>query len=210
MPQQRIHFVQTSQRRASSISDDISDLASPQLRDESYTSQCQSSRPRSASTASRAKPSWVFSRMPEEGRETKYYNQRSGKEEWRCKHCSGTYTCSSGTAAPAKHLTDPPPEGHGLPKGAPWIANVADMQTILEQASLTAEVNPRKRRRLNNDQSGDSIAPDQVEAMYVRFITTCSLRFRLVECPGFERSWPISTPTSVIGYWIHMKPSRNG
>ncbi|KID80838.1 transposase-like protein [Metarhizium guizhouense ARSEF 977] len=192
MPQQRIRFVQTSQPRASSISDDISDdishLTSPQLRDpgESYTSQCESSRPRSASTASsKPRTSWVFSHMPDEERETRYYNQRTGKEEWRCKHCSKTYTCSGGTAAPAKHLTDPPPEGHGLPKGAPRTAKVANIRTILEQARLTAEENPRKRRRLN-DQTGDSVAPDQLEALYVRFITACSLPLRLVECPEFR------------------------
>jgi hypothetical protein len=123
--------------------------------------------------------------MPDEGRETRYYNQRTGKEEWRCKHCHKTYSCSGGTAAPAKHLTDPPPEGHGLPKGAPRTAKVTNIRTILEQARLSAEENPRKRRRLN-DQSGDSIDPDRLEALYVRFVAACSLPFRLVECPEFR------------------------
>ena len=123
--------------------------------------------------------------MPDEDREVRYYNQRTGKEEWRCKHCSKTYSCSGGTAAPAKHLTDPPPEGHGLPRGAPRTCKLKNIRWILEQARLAAEENPRKRRRLN-DQPGDSIAPDQLEALYVRFISACSLPFRLVECPEFR------------------------
>jgi hypothetical protein len=122
--------------------------------------------------------------MPNEETETRYYNQRTGKEEWRC-NCEKTYSCSGGTGAPAKHLTEPPPDGHGLPKGAPRAAKIRTIQTILEQARLTAEENVRKRRRLN-DQHGDSIDEDQLEVLYVRFITACSLPFRLVECPEFR------------------------
>ncbi|KAF5981722.1 ribonuclease H-like protein [Fusarium bulbicola] len=80
---------------------------------------------------------------------------------------------------------DPPPDGHGLPKGALRTAKVTTIRTILEQARAAAEENPRKRRRLN-DKSGDSIDPDQLEVLYVRFITACSLPFRLVECPEFR------------------------
>ncbi|KAF1730627.1 hypothetical protein CRV24_008696 [Beauveria bassiana] len=123
--------------------------------------------------------------MPDEDRETRYYNQRTGKEEWRCRHCNKTYSCSGGTAAPAKHLTDPPPEGHGLSRGAPRTSKVVNIRAILAQARLTAEEKPRKRRRLN-DQAGDSIVPDQLEALYVRLISACSLPFRLVECPEFR------------------------
>ncbi|KPA35156.1 transposase [Fusarium langsethiae] len=89
------------------------------------------------------------------------------------------------TAAPAKHLTDPPPDGHGLPRGAPRTTKVTTIRTILERARAVAEENPHKRRRLN-DQPGDSINPDQLEVLYVRFITACSLPFRLVECPEFR------------------------
>jgi hypothetical protein len=123
--------------------------------------------------------------MPDEEIEMRYYNERTGKEEWRCKHCDRTYACSGGTAAPAKHLTDPPPDGHGLPRGAPRTTKVTTIRTILERARAVAEENPHKRRRLN-DQPGDSINPDPLEVLYVRFITACSLPFRLVECPEFR------------------------
>ncbi|KAK2926863.1 HAT, C-terminal dimerization domain [Fusarium oxysporum f. sp. vasinfectum] len=189
MPQQRLSFAQWSQRRGSSISGDLLEFSSQQSDDldVSQKSKCLSSRPRTVSTTSSTKPrtSWVFSHMPDEEVETRYYNQRTGKEEWRCKHCNKTYASSGGTAAPAKHLMDPPPDGHGLLKGAPRTAKVTTIRTIIEQARVAAEENPRKRRRLN-DQSGDSIEPDQLEALYVRFITACSLPFRLVECPEFR------------------------
>ncbi|OWT42367.1 BED zinc finger domain-containing protein [Pochonia chlamydosporia 170] len=189
MPQQRLHFVQTPQRKRSTPSDDLLARSSQQPldTDESYASQCQPSPPRTGSVASCAKPrtSWIFSHMPDEDIETRYYNQRTGKEEWRCKYCEKTYSCSGGTAAPTKHLTDPPPDGHGLPKGAPRSAKVRTIRTILEQARLTAEENVRKRRRLNNHY-GDSVDPDRLEVLYVRFIAACSLPFRLVECAEFR------------------------
>lgn len=123
--------------------------------------------------------------MPDENAETRYYNERTGKEEWRCKHCDKAYSCSGGTAAPARHLTDPPPDGHGLPKGARRTAKVVKVKTILEMARVTAEEQPRKRRRLN-DQSGESINPDELESLYVRFVTAASLPLRLVECAEFR------------------------
>src|SRR3984957_14060774 len=191
MPQQRLPFVRASQRRASSISDDLSELSSQQFHDleepQASERQAPGPPPYAASSTSSIKPrtSWVFSHMPVEETGTRYYNERTGKEEWRCKHCDKTYASSGGTGAPAKHLMDPPPDGHGLPKGAPRTSKVTNIRTILEQARVTAEENPRKRRRLN-DQPGDSIDPDQLEVLYVRFITACSLPFRLIECPEFR------------------------
>ncbi|KAJ6782950.1 hypothetical protein PWT90_08941 [Aphanocladium album] len=189
MHQQRLHFTPPSLHSDWMTSDGAVVQSSPQLQDQddSQTSQCQSWRPGSTSTTSGPKPrtSWVFPHMPDGEIETRYYNQWTGKEEWCCKYCDKTYSCSGGTAAPAKHLTDAPPDGHGLPKGAPRAAKVRSIRTIIEQARLTAEENVRKRRRLN-DQYGDSIDPDQFEALYVRFVTACSLPFRLVECPEFR------------------------
>ncbi|KAI8396562.1 hypothetical protein FOFC_21110 [Fusarium oxysporum] len=186
MPQQRLPFVKWSQRRESSISVDFSDYSGQHLHSPAE-SETPKSRPCTASTTSSIKPrtSWIFSHMPDEEIETRYYNERTGKEEWRCKHCDRTYACSGGTAAPAKHFTDPPPDGHGLPRGAPRTTKVTTIRTILEPARAVAEENPHKRRRLN-DQPGDSINPGQLEVLYVRFITACSLPFRLVECPEFR------------------------
>ncbi|KAI3573713.1 hypothetical protein IWW34DRAFT_754662 [Fusarium oxysporum f. sp. albedinis] len=107
MPQQRLPFVKWSQRRESSISVDFSDYSGQHLHspDESETPK---SRPCTASTTSSIKPrtSWIFSHMPDEEIETRYYNERTGKEEWRCKHCDRTYACSGGTAAPANRTCE--------------------------------------------------------------------------------------------------------
>lgn len=35
--------------------------------------------------------------MPDEGRETRYYNQTTTALEWRCKYCAQSYALSGGT-----------------------------------------------------------------------------------------------------------------
>jgi hypothetical protein len=135
MPQQRPPFVQVSLRRDSPISDDFSEPSSQQLQspDETLTSQRQSSRPRTTSTTSCAKPrmSWFFSHMQDQEIETIYYNQQTRTEKCCCKNCDKTYLCSGGTAAPAKHLMYPAPDSHSLAKGAPQIAKVTNIRSIL-------------------------------------------------------------------------------
>ncbi|KAH7229994.1 hypothetical protein B0J15DRAFT_411065, partial [Fusarium solani] len=56
--------------------------------------------------------------------ETKCHNQRTGKEEWRCKHYNRTYAYSRGTMAPIKYLMDRPLNSYSLLKGVPRIAKV--------------------------------------------------------------------------------------
>ena len=191
MPQQRLDFTPTSRNFTPARSNNDSILPHSPLcdSDDGAMSKCLSPLPHLLSSSSTFCPkprvSWVFSHMPDEDKETRYYNQRTGKEEWRCRHCSKTYSCSGGTAAPVKHLTKPPPEGHGLSRGAPRTSKVVNIRAIFEQARLTAEESPRKRRRLNN-QAGDSIVPDQLEALHVRFISAYSLPFCLVGCPEFR------------------------
>ncbi|KAL3584764.1 hypothetical protein FPOAC2_14545 [Fusarium poae] len=164
MPQQRLSFAQWSQRRGSSISGDLLEFSSQQSDDldVSQKSKCLSSQPRTVSTTSSTKPrtSWVFSHMPDEEVETRYYNQRTGKEEWRCKHCDKTYASSGGTAAPAKHLMDPPPDGHGLPKGAPRTAKLQlhellSNKLVLRQKKIPenavdSTINPETRSNLTS------------------------------------------------------------
>ncbi|KAK2926570.1 HAT, C-terminal dimerization domain [Fusarium oxysporum f. sp. vasinfectum] len=162
MPQQRLSFAQWSQRRGSSISGDLLEFSSQQSDDldVSQKSKCLSSRPRTVSTTSSTKPrtSWVFSHMPDEEGVLQLLQNIS----WTL-----LLTVTACQKEPREQR------------------KVTTIRTIIEQARVAAEENPRKRRRLN-DQSGDSIEPDQLEALYVRFITACSLPFRLVECPEFR------------------------
>ena len=192
MPQQRLLSFAMPQVENSSPTENLSVLCSEQINDsgDSQTSSRPLTHSRTLSTSSTAvvvKPrtSWVFKHMPDQRVETRYFNARTGREEWRCKHCNKAYTLTGGTAAPARHLTDPPPNGHGLPREAPRAIKVASIRTILDNARLAAEEYPRKRRRLDGE-AGESIDPDQLEVLYVRFITACSLPLRMVECPEFR------------------------
>lgn len=48
-----------------------------------------------------------------------------------------------------------------------------------------ARENPQKRRRLNESQ-GESMDPDQLEVLYIPWVSACSVTFRMVECPEFR------------------------
>lgn len=140
-----------------------------------------------ASTKSKPRFSWVFKHMPDENIETRYYNEITGKEEWRCRYCPKTYACSGGTGAPSDHLTDPiSKKGHGLQRDSAREVKAKNLQGTIDAALATAEEQNHKRRRLN-DQSGGSINAGALEVLYTRLIVACSLPFRLVECPEFRQ-----------------------
>lgn len=82
--------------------------------------------------------------MPNKNVETRYYNERTGKEEWRYKHYDKTYSCLGGTAALARYLIDPPPDGYSLPKGIQQITRVVKVEKILKIAYIMAEEELRK------------------------------------------------------------------
>jgi hypothetical protein len=44
--------------------------------------------------------------MPDEDKETRYYNERTGVEEWRRKNCGKAYATLGGTGICARHLID--------------------------------------------------------------------------------------------------------
>ncbi|KAJ2982016.1 hypothetical protein NQ176_g1663 [Zarea fungicola] len=62
-----------------------------------------------------------------------------GKDEWRYKYCDKTYSCSGGTAAPAKHLTDPLRMAMFSQKVPHEQPKFRSIRTIIEQARVTAE-----------------------------------------------------------------------
>ena len=93
---------------------------------------------------------------------------------------------SGGTAAAALHLTDPiHKRGHGLPKGSARQIWAQNQQASIEQAMATAEGQSFKRRRLY-DHAGETLDGSVVENLYVNFLVSCSLPFRLVECHEFR------------------------
>jgi hypothetical protein len=60
-----------------------------------------------------------------------------------------------------------------------------NQQASIQNAMDIARENPQKRRRLNESQ-GESMDPDQLEILYVRWVSACSVSFRMVECPEFR------------------------
>jgi hypothetical protein len=195
MPQQRqkllpfASLTQSGQSGASSPSTDSIEEAGEDSKELQSTppSPIHPHHPRrSASTKSKPRFSWVFQHMPDEDTETRYNNEITGKEEWRCRYCPKTYACSGGTGAPSDHLTDPvSKKGHGLPKNSPREAKAKNQQATIDAALATAERQNYKRRRLD-DRPGGSIKAGALEVLYTRFIVACSLPLRLVECPEFR------------------------
>ena len=89
MPQQRLDFTPTSRRFTPAQSNSDLALSNSPLRDSDEGDERRVqvpitiAPPISSSSAPCLKPrtSWVFSHMPDEDRETRYYNQRTGKRE---------------------------------------------------------------------------------------------------------------------------------
>ena len=65
--------------------------------------------------------------MPDEDMQTKYYNEATGGEEWRCHYCSKTYLISGSTSGPAGHLE----VDHKVPKDSQWNVKAKSVQKSL-------------------------------------------------------------------------------
>ena len=122
--------------------------------------------------------SWIFRHMPDEDMQTKYYNEITGLEEWRCRYCSTTYLTSGSTSGPSGHLQ----MAHELLRDAPRDAQATNIQRSLQEAFARAEANPQKRRRLDTDE----VSQDKLESLWVRCIVSCNLAFNIVSNPEFR------------------------
>lgn len=122
--------------------------------------------------------SWVFRHMPDEDMQTKYYNEVSTEEEWRCRYCDKTYLTSGSTSGPSGHLTG----YHSMPRDSRRDVKAKNVQVSLQRAFAQGEANPQKRRRLNTE----AIDQDMLEALWVRCLVSNNLSFRLVESTEFR------------------------
>jgi hypothetical protein len=148
-------------------------------------SQSRSPNPlRSASPASFAdsktpvRTSWVFFHMPDDDKQTQYFNDVTGVMEWRCRYCNQVYAISGSVSGPASHLT----KKHELPNGSTRSAKAANVQKSLEEGFAAAVINQQKRKRADRD----TIEQDKLEALWVRAVASCNLSFRLVENNEFR------------------------
>ncbi|KAH9206307.1 hypothetical protein DL95DRAFT_487676 [Leptodontidium sp. 2 PMI_412] len=91
---------------------------------------------------SRAKPatrvSWVYRHMPDEDIQTMYFNQYTGKPEWRCRYCEKAYALSGSTSGPGTHLE----VVHKLSRDSPRTAKAQNIKNSLETAFAQAAANP--------------------------------------------------------------------
>ncbi len=74
--------------------------------------------------------SWVFNHMPDIDIQTKYHNENTNVEEWRCQYCTKVYALSGRTGAPGRHLE----EYHNIPWKSPRDIAVKNIQKSLAEA----------------------------------------------------------------------------
>jgi len=140
--------------------------------------------------SSKAKPrsSWVYDHMPDEDRETRYVNKKTGNPEWRCKYCPKVYELSGRTTIITKHLTtgDTQDPGHRLKPESARQARARNSQQAINVAIKSSADNPRKRRNLGGPGSRTSLDGGVVEVLWVYVLVVCSLAFRLSSVPEFR------------------------
>jgi len=101
--------------------------------------------------------SWVFRHMPDEDISTLYFNEYTGRPEWRCRYCGKVYALSGSTSGPGGHLESV----HKLLRESPRTAKAHNIKVSLQQAFAQAAANPQKRRRPNTD----TINQDELESL---------------------------------------------
>ena len=115
--------------------------------------------------------------MPDEDMQTKYYNESSGLEEWRCGYCSKTYLTSRSTSGPVGHLK----VDHEILKDSQRSTKAQNIQKSLKEAYAQAAANPQKRRRIDTEK----VEQDKLEALWVRCLVSCNLSFNMVNNTEF-------------------------
>lgn len=138
------------------------------------------STPCSILPVKRPRTTWVWNHMPDPDPQTQYFNKNTGKQEWRCRYCTRRYATTGGTRAIMEHL-----KTHNIEENSTRETRAINQQASIQNAMDMARENPQKRRRLNESQ-GESMDPDQLEILYVRWVSACSVSFRMVECPEFR------------------------
>ena len=101
--------------------------------------------------------SWVFNHMPDIDIQTKYHNENTNVEEWRCRYCTKVYALSGGTGAPGRHLE----EYYNIPRESPRDIAVKNIQKSLAEAFAQAEAHPQKRRRIDME----TVSQDKLESL---------------------------------------------
>ena len=137
-----------------------------------------SSASASASTTANRRSSKVWDHTPV-GRCDIIHNHQS-KPIWRCKYCLKEYLESSRTKIIVGHL-----KGHGID-----ISSTQEIRTSLIQSNIAdafdkAEQTNHKRRCLSTITT-QALDLAVIEQLYVRWITTCRVSFRIATLVEFR------------------------
>ena len=128
--------------------------------------------------------------MPDIDIGTEYYNT-TNRLEWRCKYCSKRYTINGGTRLIKAHLRI----DHSIGELSVRQERSVKRQMLLQDALITATMNPQKRRRLGGSLEETAFSdcvdpsevnPDQLEVLLTTLIAECNLPLCLVERASFR------------------------
>jgi hypothetical protein len=165
---------------ASQQSDAFSALGSEQFSD----SEAPNSSKPTPSTSSvtfnskkRPRTSKIWDYTP--GAHNDSFTNSAGKAVWRCKFCRKEYLETTGSKAVMLHLQS----AHSI-----TIQSTQVIKTLSRQASIAEafqHTNDHKRRNLTTEDIG-SLDGALLEVLYIRWITTCGIAFRMVEIEEFR------------------------
>jgi len=116
--------------------------------------------------------------MPDEDMQTKYSNEITRLEEWRCRYCATVYLTSGSTSGPQAHLE----RIHEILRNSAREIQAKNVQQSLQAAFAQVEANPYKRRRLNIEE----VSQDKLESLWIRCLVSCNLAFNIVANPEFR------------------------
>ena len=103
-----------------------------------------------------------------------------GKSIWQCRYCLKEYVESGGTAIITGHLKE-----HGIIISSTQETRTASIQSNIADAFHKAEQTNHKRRCLSNIAACD-LDPAVLEQLYVQWITTCGVSFRMATLAEFR------------------------
>lgn len=130
----------------------------------------------------------------------------TNKSIWRCNYCAKEYLESGGTTVVVGHLKG----RHNVDMTTTQEARAALVQVSIADAFEKSQQTTSYKRRCVSTLSSHDLDPAVIEQLYVRWITTCSVPFRMAALSEFRAllcylnpeidNWlPSSTPT--ISTW---------
>ena len=125
-----------------------------------------------------------------------------GKSIWQCRYCLKEYIESGGTAIIAGHLKE-----HGIIISSTKETRTVSIQSSIANAFHKAEQTNHKRRCLSNVAARD-LEPAVLEQLYVQWITTCSVSFRMATLAEFRALLHYLNPE--IDNWLPNSSQQYG